>query len=82
MAGFKEIKDKEVIFGLSLGAIAITMYLVYKAIGDYQTSKRIENMDNSLAKLAGTKPYGSRIIDKLTLKKYTDRFGNKIEELV
>ena len=39
-------------------------------------------MDNSLAKLAGTKPYGSKIIDKITLKKYTDRFGNKIEELV
>ncbi len=80
--GLKEVRNKEILFGVSVGGLVIAIYLINKAIGDYQTSKRIENMDNSLAKLAGTKPYSSRILDKLTLKETTEKLGNKIEGLV
>ena len=82
MTSIKELKDKDIAFGLTLGGVAIAVYLIYKAIGDYQTSKRIENMDNSLSKLAGTTPYSSKIINKLTLKETTDKWGRKIEEMV
>jgi hypothetical protein len=70
--------SKKQIFGIGLGSALVVAYVVYKAISDYQNGKRLESIDDSLAKLAGTKPYSSKLIDDITLKNATDKLNQKL----
>ncbi len=71
---------KNVLFGLGISGILILLFVVYKAIGDYQTGQRIENMDENLAKLAGGKSYSNKLLDKITFKQTSDKIEAKIND--
>jgi hypothetical protein len=75
-------ENKTLIFGFSIGGALLIGYLVYKAIGDYQTNRRIENIDKNIAKMSGGKPYGSKILDEVTLKPVTDKLENTINSKI
>lgn len=72
------ITDEKIIFGIRLGSILIGTYFIYQAISQYQTGKRIANMDENLAKLVGQEAYSNKLLDKITLKNTAEKLGNKI----
>lgn len=75
-------QGKRLISGLEIGGVFLTIYLVYKAINDYQNSQRIANIDQSLAKLAGTKAWDNKLIDAVTLKKETEELNKLINDKI